>query len=617
MADTSAQPIVECVPNISEGRDRAKIDEIVAAAAAVSGAEVIDVDPGAETHRTVITIVGAPDAVVEAAFRLIARAKDLIDMREHHGAHARHGATDVCPFIPVSGLSMEDCAALAARLGERVGEELGIPVYLYDRAARREDRRSLAVVRKGEYEALPKKLADPKWAPDFGPAEFLPRTGVVTIGAREFLIAYNVNLNTRSKDQASDMAQELREKGRAVRHEQKTGYYASGTLLRYRPSKNIWPSPTGEVFSSREELDRHYRDTFGHSLEEALAFFGQDPAELENAFVMKRGMFEECRAVGWLIPEYGRAQISINLTHFRVTNMHDVVEASRELGVARGIAVTGSEVVGVVPYEAIRTSGEVYLERQGSSRGIPVRDVVETAAQSLGLSDISPFDIDKSVLGLPSTRGALTGMAVHELVDEVSRDSVAPGGGSIAALAGSLAAGLASMVANITFSKRRYRKRRPELEALACEAQTVKDDLLRAVDADTDAFHGVLEAMRLPKDTAEQKAARKAAIEEGYQHATQVPYDTAVHCLAALRLCRKCAERGLPASVTDAGVGALLARAALQGAVYNVRINLGEITDAGWKRAMNDRLAALGEEAETLAAETAKIVEESFPAIAD
>ncbi len=423
-----AEKIVECVPNISEGRDLAVIDDIVAAAAEVAGVRVLDVDPGAETNRTVITLVGDPESIEEGAFRLIERAAAKIDMRLHHGAHARHGATDVCPFIPVSGVTMEDCVAIAHRLGERVGRDLGIPVYLYERAARRDDRRSLAEVRKGEYEALPEKLADKRWAPDFGPAKFLPKTGVVTIGAREFLIAYNINLNTRQKDHATDLAQELREKGRAVRLDPTTAYYSSGNLLRYRPSQEVWPSFTGEVFATREELDRHYREEHGTTLEAELAFFGQDSENLEGAFVMKRGMFEECRAVGWLIPEYGRTQISINLTNFRVTNMHDVVEAARLLGHERGIAVTGSEVVGVVPYAAIRSSGESYLERQGSSRGIPASDVVETAVQSLGLAEVSPFEIDRSVLGFPTTEGVLTGMKVCDFTDEVSRDSVAPGG---------------------------------------------------------------------------------------------------------------------------------------------------------------------------------------------
>jgi glutamate formiminotransferase/formiminotetrahydrofolate cyclodeaminase len=607
-----SEQIVECVPNISEGRDRGKIDAIVAAASEVSGVRVLDVDPGAETHRTVITFVGPPQAVEEAAFRLIRRAAERIDMREHRGAHPRHGATDVCPFVPVAGVTMDDCVSIARRLGERVGRDLGIPVYLYGHAARVEERRSLAVVRRGEYEALPEKLADRRWKPDFGPAEFLPRTGVVTIGAREFLIAYNVNLNTRQKDHASDIAQELRETGRAVRLEPTTAYYSSGRLLRYRPSEGIWPSFTGEIFPSREALDRHYREHHGTTLAAELAFFGQDPERLEGAFVMKRGMFPECRAVGWLIPEYGRAQISINLTNHRVTNMDAVLEAARRLGQERGIAVTGSEIVGLVPHEALHAAGEAYLERQGSSRGIPDRDIIETAVQSLGLSDLKPFDVERSVLGRPSTSGPLTSLRVCDFADEVSRDSVAPGGGSISALAGALAAGLAAMVANITFGKGKYRRRRAELEEIARGAQRVKDELLCAVDRDTAAFQELMTAFRLPKETPEQKKARTAAIQAATRAATEVPLASAELCLEALRLCRRAAERGLPAGVTDAGVGALLARAALEGSLYNVQVNLASVKDREWAQRTTAKVESLRLGSAALADEAAKLVAETL-----
>jgi len=607
-----AEKIVECVPNISEGRDRAKIDAIVAAAAEVSGVRLLDVDPGAETNRTVITFVGPPEAVEEGAFRLIQRAAERIDMSVHRGAHARHGATDVCPFVPVSGVTMEECVAIARRLGERVGKELGIPVYLYGHAAQVEERRSLAVVRKGEYEALPGKLAERRWRPDFGPAEFLPRTGVATIGAREFLIAYNINLNTRRKDHAGDIAQELRETGRAVRLQPTTAFYSSGRLLRYRPGEKVWPSFTGEVFPSREALDRHYREHHGTSLDAELAFFGQDPERLEGAYVMKRGMFPECRAVGWLIPEYGRAQISINLTNPRVTNMDAVLEAARRLGQERGIAVTGSEIVGLVPHEALRSAGEGYLERQGSSRGIPDRDIVETAVQSLGLSDLKEFDVERSVIGAPSTAGPLTSLRVADFVDEVSRDSVAPGGGSISALAGSLAAALAAMVANITFGKGKYRRRRPKLEEIARAAQRVKDGLLCAVDRDTAAFQELMAAFRLPKATAEQRKTRTEAIQAATRGATEVPLASAELCLEALRLCRSAAERGLPAGITDAGVGALLARAALEGSLYNVQVNLASVKDREWARKIWAQVESLRLGSAALADETAKLVTDTF-----
>ncbi len=590
--------LIECVPNISEGRDQVKIDQIVAAATAVPGVRCLDVDPGSDTHRTVITLVGAPDPIAEAAFRLVQKASELIDMSQHHGAHARHGATDVCPFIPVSGVTMEDCIEVARTVGKRIGEELGIPVYMYDRAALTEDRRSLADVRRGEYEALPEKMTDPEWKPDFGPAEFKPGPGVVTVGAREFLIAYNVNLNTRDKPKADDLAMEIREKGRAVRIEQKTPYYSSGKLLRYSESEGQWPSNlTGEIFDSRDALDQHLKEN-GTSLADEVAFFGQDPEKLDGEMVMKRGTFEHCRAVGWVIPEYGRAQISINLTDFNVTNMHHVVDACRDLAESRGLVITGSELVGVVPYRAIRESGQHYLRSQGSSGGVPVKDIIATAVQSLGLSDITPFDTDASVLGMPTTRGELTGMEIHEFTDEVSRDSPAPGGGSIAALAGALGAALGSMVANLTYGKRKYRKRQPEMEELAIHAQKLKDDLLRAVDEDTAAFEQVIQAMRLPQGSPDQEEVRLKAIEAGYRHATEVPMNTARLCLEVLQLAMEATRRGMPASITDAGTACWMARAGVESALYNVRVNLGELQDSEWKSALIKETATISAQAD-------------------
>ncbi|MGE4602650.1 MAG: glutamate formimidoyltransferase [Planctomycetota bacterium] len=606
----NAEALVECVPNISEGRDRQKIDLIVAAAATVENVDVLDVDPGSETNRTVITLVGPPDPIAEAAFRLVEKAAELIDMSSHQGAHPRHGATDVCPFIPVNGISMEQCIEIARAVGKRIGEELQIPVYMYDRAALREDRMSLADVRRGEYEALHEKMTDEQWKPDFGPARFLPGPGVVTVGAREFLIAYNVNLNTRDKSQANDLAMEIREKGRAVRIDARTPYYSSGQLLRYRTDDGIWPSAlTAEVFSTREELDQHLRD-HGTSLDKEATFFGQDPSALDGEMVMKRGRFEHCRAVGWVIPEYGRAQISINLTDFHVTNMHHVFDACRQLAEDRGLVITGSELVGVAPYPAIRASGEHYLSNQGSSRGIPVQDIIATAVQSLGLCDISNFDPERSVIGLPATKGPLTSRTVDEFVDEVSRDSPAPGGGSIAALAGSLGAALSSMVANLTFAKRKYRKRREEMESIAIEAQRLKDDLLRAVDEDTEAFEGVIAALRLSQGTPEQEKTRAVAIEAGYRHAIEVPLNSAELCLEVMRLALKGAHRGLPAAVTDAGTAVWMARAGFEGAILNVRINLAEIKDEKWRSAIEERILLLRKDAESLLEQCQQQLEE-------
>lgn len=604
-----ATPIVECVPNISEGRDPAVIDAVVAAARGVDGVSVLDVDPGRETNRTVITFVGGPEAVLEGAFQLIAKASELIDMSRHSGAHARHGATDVCPFVPVSDVTMAECVALAERLGERVGTELGIPVYLYDQAARRPERRSLAKVRAGEYEALPGKLEKPEWRPDFGPALFLPKTGVVTIGAREFLIAYNVNLNSMVKAHADDLAGELRETGRAVRTHQTNAYYDSGRLLRYDPAQGRFPSAYDDfVGSSLDELAEHYQG-IGRDLHADLELFGRDPSQLQGVNVMRRGRFAQLRGVGWVIPEYRKAQMSFNLTDFHVTPAHAVFDACDELASARGLRVTGSEIVGMVPWEALQESGRHYLAKQGASRGVPVADVVETAVQSMGLADVGAFDPAQAILGLPRSDGALASMRVNDFADEVSRASPAPGGGSIAALAGALGASLAAMVANLSFYKKGMEGQREAMEATAVEAQRLKHELLCAIDADTDAFNGVLTAMRLPRDSAEQRVARDAAIQEGYRQATAVPLSTAKLCLAAMRLCRSVAESGLPASITDAGVGALMGRAGVIGAVDNVRINLGSISDEAWVAEQRGQLAALVQEADRLEAEVRALVD--------
>ena len=601
--------LVECVPNFSEGRDLSKIDRIVDAVKAVAGVSVLDVDPGAETNRTVVTLVGDKTAIAEGAFVAIQTAAEVLDMRTHTGAHARHGATDVCPFVPVAGVTMDDCIEIAKKVGARVGEELQIPVYLYDQAAQRPERRSLAKVRVGEYEALPDKLGKPEWEPDFGPARFDAKAGVVTIGAREFLIAYNVNLNSMLKMHADDIAGELRETGRARRVDQRDAYYVSGKLVKYWPSKNVWPSAYDDfVGATKDELARHYTE-LGRDLDAELAFFGRDPDALEGVNVMRKGRFEHCRGVGWVIPEYNRAQMSFNLTNMKVTPAHAVLEACRELATERGLAVTGSEVVGMIPYEAIRESGEFYLERMRASRGLPVADVVETAVQSMGLRDVATFESEASVLGLPTTDGPLASMAVNALADEVSRPSPAPGGGSIAALSGSLAAALASMVANLTHGKKGFEESRDGMEQLAQRCQSLKDELLRAIDEDTDAFNDVLVAMRLPKSTDSERAERDAAIQTGYKRATSVPARTAELCLAAMRECREVAEGGLPASITDAGVGALMGRAGVHGAVYNVKINLGSITDVGWVDSQRQQLDAWCDEADRLEQQTRALVD--------
>ncbi len=608
-----SERLVECVPNFSEGRDLQKIEQILDAVREVPEVRILDVDPGAETNRTVVTLVGSPEHIGEAAVRAVARAAEVLDMRTQQGTHARHGATDVCPFVPVSGVSMEECVEIARVVGKRIGDELGIPVYMYDQAALLPSRRSLAKVRAGEYEALPDKMKDPEWKPDFGPAEFHAKAGVVTVGAREFLIAYNVNLNSRHKMHADDIAGEVRETGRAVRREQGNAFYASGALQKYYPSKGVWPCAyCSEVATDEATLTEHARAAHDMDMAEEWEFFGRDSSALEGVNVMRRGSFRECRGVGWVIPEYNRAQISLNLTNFKLTPAHAVLESCRELARARGLAVTGSELVGLVPYAAIKESGEYYLAQQGASRGVPVADVVETAAQSMGLRDVGSFEAEKAVLGLPTTDGALASMKLNDFADEVSRSTPAPGGGSVAALVGSLGAALGSMVANLSHSKKGMEALREEMEAAAMALQVHKDDLMRAVDEDTAAFNDVLMAMRMPKGTEAEAAVRLQAIQDGYKQATAVPLRTAELCLEVLRFCRVMAEKGLPASVTDAGVGALLARAGVLGAIYNVRINLPSITDAAWVSQQRSQLEALQTEAEALEAETRALLEASF-----
>ncbi len=530
--------LIECVPNFSEGRDRDVIDAIAAEIRGTDGAMLLDVDPGAATNRTVVTFLGPPEAVVEAAFRAIRRAAERIDMAKHSGEHPRMGATDVCPFVPVQGATMDDCVALARELGERVGRELGIPVFLYEHAATRPERRSLADIRKGEYEALPEKLADPEFAPDFGPAEFVPRSGATVIGAREFLIAYNVNLNTRDKGLAKQIALEIREKGRIARDD-------DGNAIRDERGELVW-SP---------------------------------------------GRFREVRGVGWYIEEFGRAQVSYNLTNYKVASIHDVFDASCEEAARLGLRVTGSEIVGLVPLDALLAAGDHYLAKQGRTAGVPDSERIHTAVLSLGLSDLGPFDpwekvIEYKYRGKP--RG-LTGMTLHGFADELSSDSPAPGGGSVAALCGALSAALSAMVAALTWSKKGMEDARDAMGRVGVAAQEQKSALLDAVDRDTAAFNAVLAARRMPKGTQEEAAARERAIEVANQGAARVPLEVLERSLACLDLALETAERGNPNSASDAGVAGATALAAAEGAAMNVRINLGSIADEAVRREIETR----------------------------
>jgi glutamate formiminotransferase/formiminotetrahydrofolate cyclodeaminase len=603
--------IIECVPNFSEGRDRTVIRRITDAIESVRGVRLLDVDPGESTNRTVVTFIGEPDAVAEAAFRAIQTASGLIDMSRHEGEHPRFGATDVCPFVPVAGATMEDCVGLARSVGRRIGEELGIPVYLYEHAASEPGRRNLADVRAGEYEGLEEKLARPDWKPDFGPAAFNAKSGATAVGAREFLIAYNIDLNTADRRYANEIAYELRERGRWKRQGNIEPFYYKGEVVHFEEGR--FPDGNSDfVANSFEELADFYRDNYGGDLRERYHQRGLDPDRLTGSPVYKDGLFSHVKGVGWVVEAYGCAQVSLNLTDYKVAAPHQVLEAARELATQRGIVVTGSEVVGVVPFDAMRRAGRYYLRRMQKSTGVPARDLVTTAVQAMGLNDVAAFDIDHKVIGLPTVEGPLASLSVADFVDEVSRDTPAPGGGSIAALAGALGAALASMVANLSAGKGEYDGRYEELCELAEQAQLVKDELLRAVDADTEAFNGVIAALRMPKDTPEQVAQRAQALRDGYKAAAEVPLRTAQLCRNVLDLCQSAAGVGNAAVMSDAGVGALMALAGVQGAAHNVRINLPHTGDEPFVADLQARLDELLADAKSICAAVQEQVEASY-----
>jgi len=594
------EKIVECVPNFSEGRNDAVIEEITGVIEAVQGVRLLDVDPGRDTNRTVVTFVGPPESVAEAAFRAVKRASEVIDMRRHQGAHPRFGATDVCPFVPVSGMTMEDCAEIARAVGRRIGEQLGIPVYLYEHAARVPERRNLAKVRAGEYEGLADRLKDPAWKPDFGPAEFNPSAGAIAVGAREFLIAYNIDLNTTDRRYANEIAYVLRERGRWKRRGNTEPFYYKGEVVRF-PEDGTYPcGPCDFVGESFEALAEHYREAHGGDLRQRYDDLGIDP-ENPSGPVFTDGQFTNVKAIGWVIDDYKRAQISMNLTDYKASPPHEVLEAAREEARKRGIVITGSEVVGVIPYAALRESARFYLRRMQKSTGLPVPDLMETAIQSMGLRDVAPFEAEEKVLGMPSVQGPLVLRPTFDFVDEVSRDTPAPGGGSVAALAGAVGGALAGMVANLSVGKGEFDKHYDRLCSIAERAQDVKDALIRGVDDDTQAFDSVIEAMRMPKDTEAERAERARAMEEGYKAATRVPLGTVKLCRDALALCKEMAELADPEMVSDVGTGAHMARAGAHAAAYNVRINLRHISDEAFNREMREEVTALVAECEELA----------------
>lgn len=542
--------LIEAVPNFSEGRDPEVIRQIVARIASAEGVTVLNVDPGKATNRTVVTLVGAPEAVAEGAFRGIAAAAELIDMTRHQGEHPRMGATDVCPLVPISGISMAECAEHARRLGERVGRELGIPVYLYEAAQPDPRRKNLADIRAGEYEGFARKIKDPLWAPDFGPAELPPRHGATVIGARDFLVAFNVNLNTTSTRRANAVAFDVREAGR--------------------------PKRTGHPLTGPVE-----KDAAGQA-------------------VMIPGSLKAVKAIGWYIEEYGIAQVSMNLVDLAVTPLHVAFDEVCARAAARGLRVTGSELVGMVPLRALLDAGRHYLRKQHRSTGVSDAELVRIAVRSMGLDELAPFQPEERIIeyqlgqGKPGRLAALT---VARFVDETASESVAPGGGSVAALVGALGAALGTMVANLSAHKRGWDERWEEFSAAAEEGRRAATALTALVDEDTRAFNQVMAALGMPRGTEAEKAARKAALQAATQYAAEVPLKVAEAACASMPFIRRMAEQGNPASASDAAVGGLCARTAVLGACLNVRTNVPGLDDAALVASLLDRVAALESEA--------------------
>lgn len=567
--------IIECVPNYSEGRNKEIIDQIVAAVADTKvvtergeeSVKVLDVDPGEATNRTVVTFVGSPEAVLEAAFQGEKKAAELIDMRHHHGAHPRSGATDVLPLVPVAGITLEECGELARGLAKRIYNELGIPCYCYEAAAYKPERKNLAVCRAGEYEALPEKVIDPERKPDFGPeayTETVAKAGASNVGARDFLIAVNFNLNTTSTRRAMAVAFDVREKGRPARE----GGSLTGKIIKDEAGKTVWIP----------------------------------------------GTLKGCKAIGWFIEEYGIAQVSMNITDMNVTPLHMAFEEVCRAAAARGLRVTGTEIVGLVPKRVLVDAGKFYLEKQQRSLGVPEEELINIAVKSLGLNDLKPFNPKEKVIEYLMTdeevqarKERLVRMSVKGFARETASESAAPGGGSVSAYMGALAAALGTMVANLSAHKRGWDDRWKEFSDWAERGQDVMERLLRLVDEDTEAFAKIMDVFSMPKGTEEEKAARAEAMEKATLYASRVPLKTMQTAMEAMPVALAMARIGNPASASDAGVGAIAALAAVRGAHLNVRINAAGLKDRALASELTDEAARI--EAEAVAAETEVLAE--------
>ncbi|MFP4691485.1 MAG: glutamate formimidoyltransferase [Bacteroidales bacterium] len=524
--------IVECVPNFSEGKDMGVIDKITREIESVEGVKLLDVDPGQDTNRTVVTFVGTPDEVVEAAFQAVKKASELIDMRKHKGAHPRMGATDVCPLVPVSNITMEETIEYAHKLARRIGDELGISVYCYENAARKPERKNLANCRKGEYEGMAEKLQQPEWTPDFGPAELNTRAGVTAVGARDFLVAYNINLNTTSTRRANAVAFDVREKGRVKRE----GHPLTGKIV---------------------------KDGNG------------DPVYIP-------GTLKAVKGIGWFIEEYGVAQISMNLTNIKVTPVHVAFDEVCKKADARGLRVTGSELVGLVPLDAMLDAGKYFLRKQERSLGVSESELIKIAVKSMGLDELKPFNPKEKIIEYmleDENEKKLVDMTVQGFADETASESPAPGGGSVSAYVGALGVSLGTMVANLSSHKRGWDERWEEFSVWAEKGQAIKDELLFLVDEDTRAFNRIMEAFGMPKKSEEDKKLRHQAIQEATRYAIEIPFRVMKKAYESMEVMQMMVENGNPNSISDAGVGALCARTAVRGAFMNVKINAEGLDD--------------------------------------
>lgn len=561
--------LIECVPNFSEGKDMGIIRQITDQIETVEGIKLLDVDPGAATNRTVVTFVGTPDEVIEAAFLAVKKASQLLDMTKHKGEHPRMGATDVCPLVPVANITMEETVEFAHKLARRIGEELEIPVYCYENAAFTEKRRNLAACRSGEYEGLPEKLAKPEWKPDFGPAKFNARSGATAVGARDFLVAYNVNLNTTSTRRANSIAYDIRERGRVKRE----GDPVTGKIV---------------------------KDEQGNQ-------------------VFIPGTLKSVKGIGWFIEEYGIAQISLNLTNISVTPVHIAFEEACKKAQERGIRVTGSELVGLIPLKAMLDAGKYFLRKQQRSVGVSEEELIKIAIKSLGLDDLKPFNPKEKIIEFllaEDKSKKLVDMNLRDFANETASESPAPGGGSIAAYAGVLGVSLGTMVANLSSHKRGWDARWEEFSDWAEKGQALKDELLFLVDEDTRAFNKIMDAFGLPKGTNEEKNVRTHAIQEASKYAMEIPFRVMKKSFESMEIMKAMAEFGNPNSVSDAGVGALCARTAVRGAYMNVRINAGGIDDKDFVNNLIQQGASIEKQAEQLEKEIVELVDRKIAEMA-